>query len=743
MNNNHNHYDNSVPLNGTLVKNDDKKFIVHRRFKEELNHDKSGKGYICPICGSGQGKKGTGITENPKNPYHYTCWTGCFTNSDAFDIIALQEGIQPRTKEAMQIAFKRYNIDSKITSISKKQSNNTQNYSHSEPDYTYKLNQAAKMFLSSPAEKYINKRAISTELAQRFNLGYSPKEYFPDKQYHAALIIPISKSFYICRNIDENISSNARFSNVKGSKSTIFNLAAINEYNVPLFIVESTIDALSIIEAGGHAIALNSTSNANKLIKYIDKQDILPPFILCLDVDTAGQKTTDKLINAFTKMKARFIDGRSILENCKDANERLILNKQTFSLAISNMEQKVLALPIAVKDTTQKLKKEHLTIESLEQELKLLNITVKYNLISNTIEVDGYNENESPTHILNNLPTLLYSKLCSKYKGVSQQIISDYLLVIATRNRFNPVLELFENNSWDGENHLKMVYDALCINSNDTLSKTLILKWFWQGHALLRNSEIEPYGADGILTLAGKQGIGKTSFFRHMSISSKFFREGQSIDNFDKDNKRRCITTWIAELGEVDTTLKSDMGMLKAFITNAFDEYRLPYGRIDQQSPRRTNLAATVNGTQFLIDPTGNRRFWTVPLENIDLNKLYNINAIQVWLQVWEQYSKYNLHGFRLSKMEQEQLAERNKQCEKGIKGEAEILDIFDEYNNNKNLFKMEYITVSQFKLEHDMLKNYSVEQIGKALDKLGILAERKTINGKRQRARLLPIQKK
>ena len=376
--------------------------------------------------------------------------------------------------------------------------------------------------------------------------------------------------------------------------------------------------------------------------------------------------------------------------------------------------------------------------EILQNELKALNITVKYNVIANQIEVNGYQEYESPEHILNTLPTLIYSVLCGKYKGASQQIISDYLLVIATRNRFNPVLDILQSVKWDGKDHLQDVYNSLCIADNDILSKTLILKWFWQGLALLHNNSTNPYGADGVLTLAGEQGIGKTSFFRKMSLSPKFFREGQSIDNYDKDSKRRCITTWITELGEVDTTLKSDMGMLKAFITNAYDEYRLPYSRTDQQAPRRTNLAATVNGTQFLIDPTGNRRFWTIPLESIDLEKLNNINALQVWVQVWEQYAKHNLHGFRLSKNEQQLLEERNRQCEKPAKGEDEILDILDETKNNVN-YRMAYMTISQFKMEHDVLRHYDVKQLGKILDKIGIVAERKSIDGKQQRVRMLP----
>ena len=31
-------------------------------------------GWICPKCGNGQGKDGTGITEDPNNPGHYKCF---------------------------------------------------------------------------------------------------------------------------------------------------------------------------------------------------------------------------------------------------------------------------------------------------------------------------------------------------------------------------------------------------------------------------------------------------------------------------------------------------------------------------------------------------------------------------------------------------------------------------------------------------------------------------------------------
>lgn len=382
--------------------------------------------------------------------------------------------------------------------------------------------------------------------------------------------------------------------------------------------------------------------------------------------------------------------------------------------------------------------REYFTIEALQNYLDSKGITVRHNVITNSIDISGYDHRESAEHILGNLPVIIYSDLAGVYKGVSVGIITDMLNVIATRDLYNPVLERLSAVVWDGKDHLQTVYDALRLDDGDELSRTLIKKWFWQGHALLRNDPMNPIGADGILTLAGGQGIGKTSFFRKVSICKAFFREGQSI-NADKDSKRRVLTTWIAELGEVDTTLKSDMGMLKAFITNAYDEYRLPYGRVDQINARRTNLGATVNGTKFLVDEE-NRRFWVVQLDNgIDLEKLSAIDAEQVWAQVWEQYAKNDLEGFRLTKDEQKQLASRNSDHSKELKGESEVMDILAQADNDPNHWEYVAMTVSEFMEQNSALRKYTAVQVGKVLDKAGITASVKKVDGKAKRLRTLP----
>lgn len=64
---------------------DELKEYVHEHPEVFLRPDKKRKGYVCPLCKSGTGKNGTGITT--KDGIHFTCWAGCFRYADILDII--------------------------------------------------------------------------------------------------------------------------------------------------------------------------------------------------------------------------------------------------------------------------------------------------------------------------------------------------------------------------------------------------------------------------------------------------------------------------------------------------------------------------------------------------------------------------------------------------------------------------------------------------------------------------------
>ena len=386
-------------------------------------------------------------------------------------------------------------------------------------------------------------------------------------------------------------------------------------------------------------------------------------------------------------------------------------------------------------------RKPPLDIDVLTDILKENGVSVRYNKISHGVEIDGVFEGHNSETFKNDLPTILWDYYRKRYVCTASSI-ADQINVIASQNCFNPVEEILDGEeSWDGIDRVEQLYKILGIDDDDKLSRTLVYKWLLQALSLAFNDELHPFGADGVLVLQGKQGIGKTSFVRKLGVLPELTKTGLYIDHRDKDTIRRCTSAWISELGELETSLRSDLERFKAFVTAEIDEYRLPYARSDSRFIRRTSIIAPCNSDRFLIDPTGSRRFWVIPLEVIKLDELKDFNSLQLWKQI-ERELINNTQGFRLTSDEQAELAKRNASFDRLLKGQAELEDVFSEVEMNPARFEWAELTVSEFKSYFSQLHGFSAEHLGRALDKLEICAERKRINGKVCKVRHLPKRK-
>ena len=372
---------------------------IIERSKDHLTPDKTRKGFICPICGSGSGSHGTGITT--KDGVHFTCWAGCFTNADIIDIIGLETGATDYNSK-LQAAAAEYGttIDSYHRSTPQedfapvaeeyqkqaKSKRNTQDAIHNteytsqqeetEPDYT-------DFFLQ--ANKDIGKtdyhRGLSRSTLDRFKVGFTeswrhPKA--PKMEASPRLIIPTSKHSYLARyaGVGDFINYRGQVENKsKVGKVRVFNSRALREATSPIFIVEGELDAMSFYEVGAEAIGLGSLSNTRLLLAELEKQKPAEPLIIALDNESKPeiQAKVERAVAELTKGLQRLdipcyrID---VAQPHNDANEALNADREAFRGAVARAIAQVEDAEAAAEEAEREALKREAVAYSLQSFLK-------------------------------------------------------------------------------------------------------------------------------------------------------------------------------------------------------------------------------------------------------------------------------------------------------------------------------------------------------------------------------------
>lgn len=272
------------------------------------------------------------------------------------------------------------------------------------------------------------------------------------------------------------------------------------------------------------------------------------------------------------------------------------------------------------------------TLDNLRVLLGRLNYTVRYNVIKKAIEILVPGAAFTRDNRDNAAIATVFSE-CEKVRMPTKHV-PQYLIAIADENQHNPVATWVESAPWDGVSRLDEFCSTVRSAGNQGLKKKLLRKWLIQAIA----AALSPDGIanQGILTFVGPQNIGKTTWFQRLAPPElDAVLTGHTLDTKSKDSIFIALTFWLVELGEVDATMrKSDISALKSFITAPHDKIRRPYAATESTFGRRTTFGATVNDEQYLHDPTGNRRFWTIEVEGFDLD--HSIDMQQLWAEVLE-----------------------------------------------------------------------------------------------------------
>lgn len=207
---------------------------------------------------------------------------------------------------------------------------------------------------------------------------------------------------------------------------------------------------------------------------------------------------------------------------------------------------------------------------------------------------------------------------------------------VARENTYNPVVDYLTGLTWDGTARLDRWMVKLLGAPDTPFVRTISPKVLISAvaRALQPGSQV-----DTILVLEGEQGIRKSS-----AIAALFGRDytRESVSLFDSHQRMvmNMMGAWVVELAEFVAIARTHHASVKGLISMRQDTVVLPYAKSASTHPWRCIFFGTVNpeGSGYLTDNTGNRRYWPVAVTKIDLDGIAE-KRDQLWAEA--------LHLFR------------------------------------------------------------------------------------------------
>lgn len=131
------------------------------------------------------------------------------------------------------------------------------------------------------------------------------------------------------------------------------------------------------------------------------------------------------------------------------------------------------------------------------------------------------------------------------------------------------------------------------------------------------------------------QGTNKSSAWEILAVKPEWFLDDLPLASDAQRVLEQTEGKWIVESAELVGMKDNKVEQLKAFLSRKFDRSRRAWGTFTEERPRQFIIVGSTNSTQWLYDPTGNRRFWPVGVERFDLKALER-DRDQLWAEAVE-----------------------------------------------------------------------------------------------------------
>lgn len=220
------------------------------------------------------------------------------------------------------------------------------------------------------------------------------------------------------------------------------------------------------------------------------------------------------------------------------------------------------------------------------------------------------------------------------FPSASPQKVKSGVTLSAIENRHHGPRDYLASLDWDGVERLRLLPETCLgteLKGDEAYVRSVLRKWMISAVARVHQPGCK---ADHMLVLQGEQGAGKSSFFA--ALGGMWFGDDMPPVGL-KDAKEWIRGQWIAEVAELGAISGRDIEHVKAFLTTRTDKFRKAYGSVVETVPRQVVFAGSTNDDEYLIDPTGGRRFWPLHVGKIDVEGIKR-DRDQLWAEAAAAY---------------------------------------------------------------------------------------------------------
>lgn len=266
---------------------------------------------------------------------------------------------------------------------------------------------------------------------------------------------------------------------------------------------------------------------------------------------------------------------------------------------------------------------------------------------------------------------------CRMKKNGTEVRLQDIRNVL--QSEFVPAFHPFEDYfgslpEWDGVDYIGQLAGTVQVKGDQERFVEHFRKWFVGILPTIFDDQVVNHE---IMVFIGKQGNFKSTFFSLLlpPALQSYFHVKMNSSHLNKDDMLTLCEKALVCLEEIDELRPSELNQLKALVTAKNISERAAYARNKEHRPHIASFCGTGNNPHFLSDPTDNRRWIVVEVEDIVNPWLHPFNYTGIYSQalaLWKSGFRYwfNQDEIRL-------LNEQNREYQVPLPEEELLLTYF------------------------------------------------------------------